>query len=50
MQEGDAVAVLEAMKMENLIRSPRTGVVAGVAVVPGQAVEKGAVLLTYEDA
>jgi hypothetical protein len=24
--------------------------VAGVAVVPGQAVEKGAVLLTYEDA
>ncbi len=50
VQEGDAVAVLEAMKMENLIRSPRTGVVAGVAVVPGQAVEKGAVLLTYEDA
>jgi len=50
VREGDAVAVLEAMKMENLIRSPRAGVVAGVSVQPGQAVEKGAVLLTYEDA
>jgi acetyl/propionyl-CoA carboxylase alpha subunit len=48
--EGDAVAVLEAMKMENLIRSPRAGVVASVSVQPGAAVEKGAVLLTYEDA
>jgi biotin carboxyl carrier protein len=44
------VAVLEAMKMENLIRSPRAGVVASVSVQPGAAVEKGAVLLTYEDA
>lgn len=50
VSEGDAVAVLEAMKMENVIRSPRAGVVAGVSVVPGQAVEKGAVLLAYEDA
>ena len=50
VREGDAVAVLEAMKMENVIRSPRAGVVAGVSVQPGQAVEKGAVLLTYEDA
>lgn len=50
VEEGDAVAVLEAMKMENLIRSPRSGVISGVSVAPGQAVEKGAVLLTYEDA
>jgi len=50
VKAGDAVAVLEAMKMENLIRSPRSGVVSAVAVVAGQAVEKGAVLLTYENA
>lgn len=37
--------VLEAMKMENLLLAPAAGVVAEIAVAPGQAVEKGALLL-----
>ncbi len=40
--EGQALLILEAMKMENEIRAPRDGVVAQVYVQPGQAVEKGA--------
>lgn len=48
---GDRVAVgapllsLEAMKMENELRATAAGVVAAVHVVPGEAVEKGQVLL-----
>ena len=50
---GDAVEphqpllVLEAMKMENEIRSDRHGVVREVLVRPGQAVEKGARLVVF---
>jgi biotin carboxyl carrier protein len=46
--EGQALLVLEAMKMENVIRSPREGVIAKIEVKAGVAVEKGAVLVTYE--
>ena len=39
------VVVVEAMKMENELRSPRDGVVTEVLVAPGAAVESGAVLI-----
>jgi len=39
------VVVVEAMKMENELRSPRNGVVTQVLVAPGAAVESGAVLI-----
>lgn len=45
---GDVVCVLEAMKMKNMIRAARAGVVATVDVTPGQAVDYGAVLVTFE--
>ncbi len=45
---GDVICVLEAMKMKNMIRSPRAGVIASVDVLPGQAVNYGAVLVTFE--
>ena len=38
--------VLEAMKMENEIRADRAGRVTKIHVKAGQAVEKGAVLVT----
>ena len=38
---GTPVAVLEAMKMENQLKSPAAGVVRAVLVRPGEAVEKG---------
>jgi len=39
------VVVVEAMKMENELRSPRDGVVTHVQATPGAAVESGAVLV-----
>ena len=48
VEEGQALLVLEAMKMENVIRAPRAGVIASVDASAGQAVEKGAALVTYE--
>lgn len=45
---GDVVCVLEAMKMKNMIRTSTGGVVATVEVSPGQAVDYGAVLVTFE--
>ena len=46
--KGDGVLVLEAMKMENVIKSPIDGVIKRVAVVKDQAVEKNEVLLEFE--
>lgn len=45
---GGGVLVLEAMKMENELRSPAGGRVRAVLVRPGQPVEKGQVLVEFE--
>ncbi|MDQ3962666.1 MAG: biotin/lipoyl-binding protein, partial [Actinomycetota bacterium] len=45
---GDAVAVLEAMKMETTIAAPAPGTVATVTVAPGQVAEAGQVIATIE--
>jgi acetyl/propionyl-CoA carboxylase alpha subunit len=45
---GTGLLVLEAMKMENEIKAQSAGVVKEVLVKPGQAVEKGEVLLLLE--
>ena len=43
--KGDALLVLEAMKMENIIKSPGEGVVKKININKGQAVEKNQVLI-----
>jgi glutaconyl-CoA/methylmalonyl-CoA decarboxylase subunit gamma len=48
VQPGQALCVLEAMKMKNTIRANRSGVVASVKVIPGQTVEHHQVLMEYE--
>ncbi|WP_377506755.1 acetyl/propionyl/methylcrotonyl-CoA carboxylase subunit alpha [Octadecabacter sp. R77987] len=45
---GDRLCVLEAMKMEYVLRAPRDGVVAEVAAKPGDQVAAGATLVTLE--
>lgn len=45
---GQELCSLEAMKMNNAIRSPREGVIASVEVTLGQAVNHNDVLLTFE--
>lgn len=44
---GDAILVLEAMKMENIIKSPGDGVVKKVEVSEGDSVEKNQVLVQF---
>jgi pyruvate carboxylase subunit B len=45
---GTGVVVLEAMKMENEIKSPIGGTISSIQVTAGQAVEKGAVLVEVD--
>ncbi len=49
VKQGDALMVIEAMKMEHIMRAPRDGVVADVRIRAGDQVEEGALLLTLAD-
>ena len=44
VKQGDPVAVLEAMKMENTLPAPKDGNIQSLAVEPGQTVLKGDLL------
>ena len=46
VKKGDAIMVLEAMKMENDIVAPQDGTVASLNAAVGDSVEAGAVLAT----
>ena len=46
VKKGDAVVILEAMKMEIPVVAPEDGTVASIDVAVGDAVEAGAVLAT----
>lgn len=48
VKEGDRILILEAMKMENSILIHADATIKKVAVVAGQAVEKGQVLVELE--
>jgi biotin carboxyl carrier protein len=48
IKKGDQVLVLEAMKMENIIKSQTDAVVKSVPIEKGVAVEKGQVLVKFE--
>jgi biotin carboxyl carrier protein len=48
VRAGQAVLVLEAMKMENEIKVHQPGLVKEILVARGQTVEKGQLLLTLE--
>lgn len=45
VEAGQGMVILEAMKMENELRSPAAGIVKSVRVEAGDAVEKNALLL-----
>ena len=48
ISEGDGLIVLEAMKMENIIKSNRDGVIQEVHAKKNNSVEKNAVLIIFE--
>jgi biotin carboxyl carrier protein len=48
VEEGQAVCILEAMKMENHIQSARAGVVARVLVKSGEVVDTNQTLVVVD--
>lgn len=46
--KGDTLLVLEAMKMENIIKSPVDGIVKAIYVTSGEPVDKGQLLIEFE--
>jgi 3-methylcrotonyl-CoA carboxylase alpha subunit len=49
VQAGQALAVMEAMKMEHTLNAPRAGVVAEVLFAAGDAVPEGAALIRLQE-
>ncbi|MDB4921678.1 acetyl-CoA carboxylase biotin carboxyl carrier protein subunit [Mucilaginibacter sp.] len=47
VKKGDNLFVLEAMKMENIIKAPADVIVKTVKIKPGDKVEKGQVLMMF---
>ncbi|MCL4121821.1 UNVERIFIED_CONTAM: hypothetical protein GTU68_029708 [Idotea baltica] len=48
VKKGDPILILEAMKMENIIKSPGEGIVNKIHVSPQSSVEKNELLITFE--
>ncbi|MCH2021271.1 MAG: acetyl-CoA carboxylase biotin carboxyl carrier protein subunit [Saprospiraceae bacterium] len=48
VSEGDSVLILEAMKMENIIKAERDAIVKSISIEKGSSVDKNQVLLEYE--
>jgi len=48
VEQGQGLVVVEAMKMENEMESPKAGTITAIEVRPGQAVESGAVLVVVD--
>jgi biotin carboxyl carrier protein len=47
VKKGDALIVLEAMKMENILKAPADAKVKSVSVKKGMAVEKNQILIEF---
>lgn len=48
VKEGQAVLVLEAMKMQNEIKSPQSGIITKINLAAGDSVETGSLLFSVE--
>jgi biotin carboxyl carrier protein len=48
VKKGDTLLILEAMKMENAIKSPIDAIIKSVEVTSKQAVDKNAILVHFQ--
>lgn len=49
VEAGQPVLVMEAMKMEHVVKAPSSGFVHGLQIAPGQQVSDGSALFTIKD-
>ena len=49
VKRGDQIAILDAMKMHNVIGAPRDATVAEICVAAGQSVGHGDVIVTFKE-
>lgn len=47
VKKGDTLIILEAMKMENSLKSPTDGIIKKIAIIKGVAVEKNQLLIQF---
>ena len=47
VKKGDTILILEAMKMENLIKSQITGVIKNIYVKEGESIEKNSLMVSF---
>ncbi|MCL4145650.1 UNVERIFIED_CONTAM: hypothetical protein GTU68_019273 [Idotea baltica] len=47
IQKGDQLMILEAMKMENVLKAPGEGSISSIEVSQGDSVEKNQVLIKF---
>lgn len=48
VRKGDSLLILEAMKMENILKAPADATVKSIRTTKGDRVEKGQVLVSFE--
>jgi biotin carboxyl carrier protein len=48
VEAGDGIVIVEAMKMQNEMKSPKAGVVASITAIAGATVNAGDVLAMIE--
>ncbi len=48
VKEGENLLILEAMKMENVLKSPVDGIIKSITVKPTDTVEKNQILISFE--
>ena len=47
VKKGDALVVLQAMKMENILKSPADAIIKRIHIKKGDAIEKNQVMITF---
>lgn len=47
IKKGEPLLILEAMKMENILKSPRDGVIKSILITKGKSVEKNQILIKF---
>lgn len=48
IEKGTPLLILEAMKMENVLKADGEGIVKSIEIIKGQAVDKGQILIEME--